>query len=173
MLSAFLVLVSFLGVVSGLHLKHRGISIDVTDTSNCTWSEWSDCRLESQSRCARVRTLELLPLANQTLSLPNKVPCYGRAGSEDSVDCDNGFCPVWSIGNWTDCSSTCGSQLPPWEGHQIRDVSCKDSAGILYSAEVCSSVRGIASVPINDQPCPCSHTAPRIDPYAVTYAPSV
>lgn len=159
----------FVNLCEGLRLNSGMRDIDLVDISNCTWTEWSVCSLASQSRCARSRTLDLLPAANQTMLSNTTVPCSGQAGRVDSVDCVDGLCPSWQVGNWSDCSNTCNSTLSAWAGYQVRNVDCTDTSGVFYRREVCESVRG--AIPISEQACPCSHTIPEFNPYKPLYTP--
>jgi hypothetical protein len=150
-------------------VDHRDISI--IDSSNCTWTDWSECKLESDSRCTRTRTLQVLPLDNQRDEVPGKTPCSGQGGSIESSGCNDGLCPNWQVGNWTDCSSTCNTTLRPWEGFQRRDVLCQDISGVLYRADVCENLYGVTLKPEEEKPCECSHKLKPFDPYAVNYTP--
>lgn len=169
MMLSFAFIFAFPGLSEGLRLNLKGRSVEVEDISNCTWTDWSVCRLETETRCSRTRTLELLPMENQTAAIESKVLCNGQAGRTDSVDCDDELCPVWKAGNWTDCSQTCGQQLEPWVGYQNRNVTCLDTQGTLYRRSVCGQIRGME--PIDERPCECSHTVAPFDPYQVRYTP--
>lgn len=171
MLNSFNVLLVLVSSVQSFQVKLVEGAIDFEDTSNCTWSGWSSCSLYSETRCARTRSFDLLPIDNQTLPLDGKEMCRGQAGRVDSADCDDGLCPTWNIGNWTDCSGTCSMQLPPWAGYQTRPVACIDSSGLLYRKEVCKKVWGLGTVPLEEQTCECSHRVPPYDPYASRYGP--
>lgn len=146
-------------------------AIDFQDSSNCTWSEWSACKLESEYRCAKTRTLGVLPFEDQLSELPKKVFCHGQAGQVESETCSEGLCPQWNVGNWTDCSSTCNSTMQPWEGFQNREVECLDSNKVMYKSEVCEKLYGLARRPEVERPCECSHKVKPFDPYVGTYNP--
>ena len=152
-------------------IADRPGDISIVDTSNCTWTDWSECKLDSTTRCTRARTLEVLSFERQTLDVVGKISCHGRAGDMESQGCQDGLCPNWSIGNWTDCSGTCNSTLPPWEGYQRREVSCLDPAGVYYRTDVCENLYGVTMKPELERPCECSHKLKPYDPYTPTYRP--
>lgn len=145
------------------------MQVGIHDISNCTWTNFTECALESQFRCSRFKTLEVVPIQNQTDEFDGKIPCNGQAGRKDYETCSDGLCPAWMVGNWTDCSSTCNQTRAPWEGIQSRDVTCIDASGILYSRDVCQKLYGVALAPASERPCECSHMPPPPKPYSVRY----
>ena len=156
---------------SGLRSRLSLSDISVSDTSNCTWTAWSECKLESDTRCARTRILEVLPLDKQLEDVAGKIPCNKNAGNVETAGCSDGLCPSWKIGEWTDCSGTCNSTMRPWEGYQRRDVTCEDISGVLYRADVCANLNGKDHTPEEERPCECSHKLKPYEPYAPRYTP--
>lgn len=154
---------------SALRLKGRLSDIGTVDSSNCTWTEWSECKVESDSRCARERIFEPLSFENQSADITGKVPCFSQAGQVELETCQGGRCPVWSMGNWTDCSATCNTTMKPWEGFQRREVECVDASGILYRSDICANVYGVSSRPDQERACECSHKLQVYNPYATAY----
>jgi hypothetical protein len=162
--------VGMFGVSNGLRLHSQVWQIGFQDTSNCTWSNFTQCALETKTRCAKYKTLELVPIDNQTDdNYFGKIPCHGQAGQRQYETCSDELCPAWVVGNWTDCSMTCNQTLPPWQGIHSRDVTCVDSAGVSYTRDVCQQLYGSALSPPAEEPCECSHQPPTASPYAITY----
>ena len=168
---AFILVASLASSGFAMRIILLDTSIDFRDTSNCTLSAWSVCSLETEGRCSRQRTLMVLPYENQTMVGPTIQACHGQGGHVESESCRDGLCPQWRIGEWSDCSGTCKSTLPPWQGYQRRSVECMDSAEVLYREAVCENLYGIALKPIDEQACECSHKVKPFDPYANTYQP--
>ena len=168
MVSMWVVSFAIFEIVNGIRLENAFAQIGLQDTSNCTWSNFTECALETKTRCSRYRTLDVLPLESQAVDLPGKVPCSGQAGQRETESCTDGLCPSWVVGNWTDCSNTCNQTLAPWVGIQSRDVTCEDVSGVFYTNEVCVKLYGVALEPSTEQPCECSHQVPSPDPYGVT-----
>jgi hypothetical protein len=155
----------------GLRSRNLLENLDIADSSNCTWTAWSECKLESDTRCARVRTLEVLPLEKQAKDISGKIACHGNAGTVETKTCTDGLCPKWNIGNWTDCSGTCNATMRPWEGYQRRDITCEDVAGILYRESVCRNVHGKDTMPEEERPCECSHKLKPLELFVPKYRP--
>jgi hypothetical protein len=141
---------------NALRLGSLSRDVDYVDSSNCTYTEWSECALKpgSYSECESSRIFDLA--ANQTLVDPKIVPCNHNAGLVESRTCRDGRCPDWQVGNWSDCANTCNvTQADIWSAMQVRDVNCTDSSGWYYASKVCVNVRG--PKPLSEQFCPCSH----------------
>ena len=139
------------------------------DTSNCTWSEWSECGLKpgTYTSCESSRTLELAE--DQKLKSPYVIPCFEQAGSIESKPCQDGNCPSWRVGNWSDCSNTCNvtTKAEVWAAMQVRDIQCADARGWFYEEKVCVSIRG--QKPMTDKACPCSHQTTEAQPYQLSW----
>ena len=163
-MKALLWVSSFVHLAAALRLGSLQRDSDFIDTSNCTWTDWSTCGLKrgSYSECETTRSLELS--ANQTSVGPNIVACMNQAGTVESKPCNDGNCPTWNVGNWTDCSNTCNTTMADiWSAMQVRQVSCADLNGWYYSSKVCVNIRG--QQPLTEQVCPCSHQTEPVDPY--------
>ena len=167
----FVTISAFIATCIAYRNSMQHVDISVIDSSNCTWTSWTECKLESDTRCARTRLLEVLPLDAQDTEKPDKIPCNGQAGTVESSGCTDGMCPKWIVGDWTDCSGTCNSTMRPWEGLQRRDLVCQDDSGILYRTDVCVNLYGVTVKPEEERPCECSHKLKPFDPYAVNYKP--
>jgi hypothetical protein len=161
---SILTVITVIPVAFSLRLGSLQRDTDVIDTSNCTWSNWTVCGLKkgSYSQCESTRSLELAQ--NQTEIGPQVIPCMGQAGSVESKPCNDGNCPLWNVGNWSDCSNTCNTTMADiWSGMQVRHISCSDPTGWYYANKVCVNIRG--QEPLAEQACPCSHKTEEVDPY--------
>ncbi len=162
---------SFVCLSHGLRIGSTVGDISPLDSSNCTWSGWGECELESPTRCTKSRTFDVVPLEKQSEEFAGKEKCNGQGGNTQIESCSDGLCPHWSTGNWTDCSNTCNSTMRPWQGFQRRDVVCVDATEVLYRTEVCETLYGINMKPESEQACECSHKLKPYDAYATTYRP--
>jgi hypothetical protein len=163
-MNLILIWIVLLQCANSLRLGSLQRDTDIVDTSNCTWTSWSVCGLKrgSYSECESIRTLDLA--ANQTAVGSEIIPCMSQAGSVETKPCNDGNCPAWNVGNWTDCSNTCNTTMADiWSAMQVRQVSCSDNGGWFYSNKVCVNIRG--QQPLTEQACPCSHQTETVDPY--------
>jgi hypothetical protein len=139
------------------------------DTSKCTWTEWSVCSLKPGvfTACESSRSFDLAP--DQTSGSSAIVPCYHQAGSIESKPCQDGNCPNWIVGNWSDCSNTCSftTNAEVWSAMQVREVQCGDARGWFYDEKVCLSIRG--QKPMTSKACACSHQTTDVQPYRVSW----
>lgn len=116
-------------------------------------------RIQSFRQLKEAITIQLLSTSTETTPakvkytffIPKEVPLSKPKEEKSSVH-PFGI-PQWVVGEWSDCSKSCGS------GWSRRTVECKDNADI-YSNH-CDKIRRPADIrPCADLPCPMWQIGP-------------
>ena len=138
---------------------------ETVDPANCMWSSWSACYVDGPPyRCGRSKQLQVSTSRSAS-------SCGYNAGKVEWEGCGSAECPRWVAGEWSDCSSVCGSNNssagkpapPPFLGVQNRIVSCMQG-NIAFTDDVCDTLVGSLSRPIEQQPCDCGFAKAPADP---------
>ncbi|GFX43283.1 a disintegrin and metalloproteinase with thrombospondin motifs 9 [Trichonephila clavipes] len=126
------------------HCKHLGPKPSSAEKCpgsclNSSWiySDWSECSVScgvgTQQRTYECRSAGNVKQLDEQCDPSTKVI---------SKVCDQGPCPRWMVGNWTECSVTCGTgvkQRPFWCQHEDKYVDRRycENDNIPISKDVC------------------------------------
>ncbi|GIY24194.1 a disintegrin and metalloproteinase with thrombospondin motifs 9 [Caerostris extrusa] len=123
---------------------------------NSSWiySDWSECSVScgvgTQQRTSDCRNAANIKLPDDHCDASIKI---------NSKVCDQGSCPRWMVGNWTECSVTCGSgvkQRPFWCQHEDKYVDLRycENDNVPVAKETCN-LRDCFSWKLSQwEPCP-------------------